>query len=174
MNHRLKTALAAMGIVSKKAKDASMIFEIDGANGEKLTFPEANDITEIEEGSAVTAEDGEHVFVADGKTYTIKVEAGKVTSLEVTEEEPLVDSEMSAETIEMLQAIANQFEENATALASLRTELETARTESESFKTAFAEMKALMSHGGDDTDDDKDKNLVIGGKKIDLKKINIK
>lgn len=172
-----RTALAKMGV--KPTVKAKMIFEIDGSNGEKLVFPEAADITEIKEESTVTAEDGEHVFVTDGNTYKIEVLAGKVVTLEVTPVEGEEPTEMSAETVQMLQAIADQFDANEVSFAELKSEIATMKSEKESLKTQLSEMKALMNHGGDGGEggeggEPKPKAFSVNGKKIDLTKINLK
>lgn len=173
MNKNWKTALAAMGIVPKNGKP-NMVLEIQDANGVNLVFPDVNDITEIEVGTAVTAEDGEHVFTADNNTYTIVVAAGVVTELEVEpiEQPPAPPADpieptnvLTPETIEMLQAFADQFEASATAIAALQ-------AQNAELVQTIADLKGLMSH-----DDDKPKpaaEVVIGGKKIDLTKINLK
>lgn len=172
MNKNWKTALAAMGIVPKNDKP-NMVLEIQDANGVNLVFPDVNDITEIEVGTTVTAEDGEHVFTADNNTYTIVVAAGVVTELEVEPIEapaPAPDpieptNVLTPETIEMLQAFADQFEVSATAIAALQ-------AQNAELVQTIADLKGLMSH-----DDDKPKpaaEVVIGGKKIDLTKINLK
>lgn len=175
MNKNWKTALAAMGITPKN-KAARMVFEIQDANGVNLVFPDANDITEIEVGSVVTAEDGEHVFTADGNTYSIVVLAGAVTELEVEPTEvptepapapaPEATNVLSVATIEMLQAFADQFEESANMIAALQ-------TKNEVLEQSITDLKALMSHS-DDKGKDQPTNVVIGGKKIDLTKINLK
>lgn len=41
--------------------------KIDDANGETMDFPEIGDVSEIAEGVAVTATDGDHIFEVDGK-----------------------------------------------------------------------------------------------------------
>ena len=138
MNKNWKTALAAMGIVPKQPK---MIFEIDGANGEKLIFPDANDITEIKEESAITAEDGEHVFVADGKTYKIEVLSGVVTKLEIVETPPAAEVDPAMQ--EVLQEFANEFEANDIEKAEMKATIS-------NLQKSIEEMKALMSHGKDD------------------------
>lgn len=172
MNKNWKTALAAMGIVPKNDKP-NMVLEIQDANGVNLVFPDVNDITEIEVGTAVTAEDGEHVFTADNNTYSIVVAAGVVTELEVEPIEPPAPAPdpieptnvLTPETIEMLQAFADQFEASAKAIEALQ-------AQSADLVQTIADLKGLMSH-----DDDKPKpatEVVIAGKKIDLTKLNLK
>lgn len=141
MNKNWKTALAAMGIVPKQKEPVKMLFEIDGANGEKLSFTDANDITEIKEGSAVVAEDGAHTFVADGKTYNIEVAGGVVTKLEIIEEttDPTTDPALA----EVLQEVANELQVSETERAEMKAEIS-------GLKTTISEMKALMVHGKDD------------------------
>lgn len=172
MNKNWKTALAAMGIVPKNDKP-NMVLEIQDANGVNLVFPDVNDITEIEVGTAVTAEDGEHVFTADNNTYSIVVAAGVVTELEVEPIDPPAPAPdpieptnvLTPETIEMLQAFADQFDASAKAIEALQ------KQNAELVQT-IADLKGLMSH-----DDDKPKpatEVVIAGKKIDLTKLNLK
>lgn len=173
MNKNWKTALAAMGIVPKNDKP-NMVLEIQDANGVNLVFPDVNDITEIEVGTAVTAEDGEHVFTADNNTYSIVVAAGVVTELEVEPIEspaPAPDpieptNVLTPETIEMLQAFADQFDASATAIAALQ------KQNAELVQT-IADLKGLMSHA-DDKKKDEPTSIVIGGKQIDLTKLNLK
>lgn len=153
-----RDALAKMGIAPKKIETPQMVFEIDGANGEKLTFPDANDITEVKEESAITAEDGEHVFIADGKTYTIEVLAGVVTKLTI--DEPVAEDTTMAE---ILQAFANEFELNTVE----KTEMKATILRLEN---TVSEMKTLMVHGKDEPK----KDFSFGGKKIDFNKLNNK
>ncbi len=176
MNRNWKTALAAMGIVPKNGKP-NMVLEIQGANGENLVFPDVNDITEIEVGTTVTAEDGEHVFTADNNTYSIVVVAGIVTELEVEpieapappapEPDPNAPTNvLTPETIEMLQAFADQFEASATAIAALQ-------AQNAELVQTIADLKGLMSHA-DDKKKDEPTSIMIGGKQIDLNKLNLK
>jgi hypothetical protein len=173
MNKNWKTALAAMGIVPKNGKP-NMVLEIQDANGVNLVFPDVNDITEIEVGTAVTAEDGEHVFTADNNTYTIVVAAGVVTELEVEPIEPPAPAPgpieptnvLTPETIEMLQAFADQFEASATAIAALQ-------AQNAELVQTIADLKGLMSHA-DDKKKDEPTSIMIGGKQIDLNKLNLK
>lgn len=174
MNKNWKTALAAMGIVPKNDKP-NMVLEIQDANGVNLVFPDVNDITEIEVGTAVTAEDGEHVFTADNNTYTIVVAAGVVTELEVEpiEQPPAPPADpieptnvLTPETIEMLQAFADQFEASTTAIAALQ-------AQNAALVQTIADLKGLMSHA-DDKKKDEPTSIMIGGKQIDLNKLNLK
>jgi homogentisate 1,2-dioxygenase len=161
MNKNWKTALAAMGIVPKQVK---MVFEIDGANGEKLIFPDANDISEIKEGIAVTAEDGEHVFITDGKTYKIEVTSGKVAKIDITEEKE-AEAE-GADMQEVLQEFANEFEAKDLQITEMKATIST-------LQKSIEDIKALMSHGKDDLKKE-EKDFFINGKKIDLSKIKNK
>ena len=148
----------------------------DQATGENMIFPEIGDVSEIREGVTVTATDGEHVFVADATTYTVEVANGVVTS--VTETPTDAATASSPETTEFVEAVAEAlgeheaFKTEATAqLAELKTALATAQQELKDFK-------ATMSHGGDGTGANGaaatgGKTVSIGGKKIDLNKINI-
>jgi hypothetical protein len=160
----------------KKPPKSTAKLEVDDANGETLIFPEIGDVSEIAEGIAVTATDGDHVFTADSTTYNVVVEGGKVTGVTETPIQAEA-SEMSAETAEFVEAVALELEANAefktTAgadIAEMKTQLATALNE---IKT----LKATMSHKtpkeGEGDDDDK-KSVSIGGKKINLNKLNLK
>ena len=157
--------------------------EIDGANGEKIIFPEIGDISEVQDGIAVEAENGKHVFTVDSSVYTIEVLDGKVTSV-IEDTTGGDDSEMSAETEEFLTAVAEALQDaaefKATALARI-----------EALTTELKDFKALMGHKGDGATGatggagatgaagatggaGAKKPLVIGGKTINLDKINLK
>jgi hypothetical protein len=150
-----REALMSFGIVPKQAK---MLFEIDDANGKKLIFPEANDVTEIQEGTSVTAENDDYVFTDDAKTYKITVENRKVSAIEITEEEQPIDMK------EVLQSFADEFHAKDLQVK----ELESTVAE---MKTEITQLKALMSHG---KDDEVKKTVTFGGKKIDFDKLNKK
>jgi CO dehydrogenase/acetyl-CoA synthase delta subunit len=154
-----RETLMSFGIVPKEAK---MLFEIDDANGTKLIFPEANDITEIQEGTTVTADNGEYVFTDDAKTYKITVDSGKVSAIEITEEQP--EEEQPIEMKEVLQSFADEFHAKDLQVK----ELESTVAE---MKTEITQLKALMSHG---KDDEVKKTVTFGGKKIDFDKLNKK
>jgi hypothetical protein len=169
--------LAKMKIV-KAPRVAKAILEIDDANGETLIFPEIGDASEIAEDVTVTATDGAHVMTVDGRTFTVDILNGKVVA--VTEDAPAGDedaaAEMNAETAEFVQAVAEALEEaaefKATAEAKIAEQAETIATMQEDFK----KFKATMGHSDDKApagDDDK-KQVVIGKKKIDFSKINLK
>jgi hypothetical protein len=161
-----------------KPRQATAKLEIDDANGELLIFPEIGDVSEIAQDVAVTATDGTHVFTADTKTYTVEVLGGKVVSV-VSEDAATPPAAMSQETIDFIEAVAQELEANeafrATAQASidsLTTDLATARAE-------VATLKGLMKHGGDGTGGDGTggagaTTVKIAGKTIDLGKINLK
>lgn len=171
--------LAAIKAKAKKntsKPEPNAALKIDDANGETMDFPEIGDVSEIAEGVAVTAADGEHVFEADGKIYTLTVLGGKVTAVVVTEAEADTSAEMNAETAEFVEAVAEglakaeEFETTATLeIADLKKQLATA-------VASLDKLKATLKHGGDGLggDDDKSKTLKIGGKTIDLSRINLK
>jgi hypothetical protein len=165
MNKNWKTALAAMGITPKIKKQPDMLFEIDDANGVKLSFPDANDATEVVEGAKVNVADGEYTFEVDSVIHTITVADGVVTAKSSIDKVE-ASSEMNAETKEFLQAVANEFENTATMLADLKKELTQTKTD-------LVNMKALIKHSGDQEKPD-NQVLNLGGKKIDLNKINLK
>lgn len=153
-----------------KAKPkATAKLEIDDANGETVVFPEIGDVSEIAEGTAVTATDGDHVFTADGKTYTVTVAAGVVTAIVEDVPVPAADG-MNEDTMAFVEAVAEAMEAN-----------ETFRAEANAKITALEEtlktLKATMSHPapkeGEGTDD-APKGLKIAGKTINLSNINLK
>ena len=160
-----------------KAKPTAKL-EIDGANGETLIFPEIGDVSEIAEGVAVTATDGEHIFVADATTYTVTVAGGLITAVVETpvEDAPPADA-MSAETAEFVEAVAMECETNEVFRTTARAEIDELKT---SLATALGEIKTLkatMSHKTPkegEGDDDKPKPFKVAGKTIDLTKINLK
>jgi hypothetical protein len=163
------------------ARKSTAKLEIDDANGEKLIFPEIGDVSEIAEGVAVTATDGTHVFVADTTTYTVEVLAGAIVSVVETPTEadqPAAEA-MSPETVEFIEAVAQALEDaeefKATANAKIEAQEKLIATMQEDFK----KFKATMGHKDDKgdgagADDDKNKKVSIGGKSIDLAKLNLK
>jgi hypothetical protein len=163
----------------KKKPQATAKLEIDDANGEKLTFPEIGDVSEIAEGVAVTATDGEHVFTSDSATYTVTVLAGVITAVVETpiEEEPAPES-MSAETVEFIEAVAEAMEVSETFQATAKGQIEKLTSDLETALGEIKTLKASMSHGrakeGEGDDDDEPKPLMVNGKPINLKKINLK
>lgn len=164
----------------KKAKTpAKAKLEIDDAAGEKMIFPNIGDVSEIDEQTEVTATDGPHVFTADGSTYTIEVLGGKVTSVVEDQTDTADDGEaLNEETQAFVEAVAEGLLENSTAVTAAQGEIETLKTELATAVAEIAKMKGLMKHGGDGTqegDDGKgEKPLVVGGKTIDIKKLNFK
>lgn len=166
MKKNWKQALAALGIKPTSKPKATALFEVDAADGTKLTFPEINDLTELKEGVTTTAEDGEYVFQADGKTYEVEVMGGMVKTVEeVTSgtEDPTMPDGLA----EALQAFADEFEAKDA-------QIEALQTEATALKTSIESLKTLMSHGKDDTEPRNDKTIVVAGKKIDLSKLNKK
>lgn len=167
MKKNWREALAALGIKPTKKPAPTALFEVDTADGTKLSFPDINDITELQEGATTSAEDGEYTFQADGKTYKVVIAGGVVTSMEETEAEGGDPSiEMAEGLAEALQAFANEFEAKDAEILELK-------TEAAATKTAIENLKALMSHGSDETAG-KPKDVVVGGRKIDLSKLNKK
>jgi len=171
-----KERLAKM--TGKKKPQATSKLEIDDANGEKLTFPEIGDVSEIAEGVAVTATDGEHVFTSDSTTYTVTVLAGVITAVVGTpiEEDPAPES-MSAETVEFIEAVAEAMGVSETFQATAKGQIEKLTTDLATALDEIKTLKAGMSHGkakeGEGTDD-KPKTFKVGGKSINLGKINLK
>ena len=168
--------LAALKGKGKQHK-ATAKLEIDDATGEKLIFPEIGDVSEIAEGVAIEATDGEHVFVADTTTYTVTVAGGKVTAVveTPTEIEEEAAAEMSVETAEFVEAVAQELEVNETFRTTAATDIADLKTQ---LATALGEIKTLkstMSHGkAKEGEAEEAKEFKIGGKKIDLSKINLK
>lgn len=158
MNKNWKTALMALGIVPKG--QPTMAFEVDDSNGKKLNFTDANDATEIMEGSNVDAEDGDYTFVIDTKTYVITVLSGKVTALEITESDAPVagSNDLSTQTVELLQAFANEFEVKDAQILALQAEIK--------------EIKSLMTHEPEPKEPKQ--TAIVGGKKINFDNINLK
>jgi hypothetical protein len=166
---------AADLLAGKKAKTAAQAkLEIDDrVSGEKLIFPDLGAVSEIVEGVAVTATDGEHIFEADGSVYTVEVKDGIVVSVV----EDTTGGEMNEDTQAFVQAVAEElaeteaFKADATArMVKLETDLATALV-------TISDLKAKMSHKDDrDEVDDKDKKgkIILKGKEIDLSKINLK
>lgn len=156
-------------------RKATAKLEIDDANGETLVFPEIGDVSEIAEEVAVTATDGTHVVSVDGKTMTVEVLQGKVVSVVEEMVEDPASAEMSAETQEFIEAVAEALEEaaefKATAQATISKQAETIATLQEDFK----KFKATMGHADDKAPaGDEKKEVKIGGKKIDIAKLNLR
>lgn len=168
--------LAALKGKGKQHK-ATAKLEIDDATGETLIFPEIGDVSEIAEGVAIEATDGEHVFVADTTTYTITVAGGKVTAVVETPvaDDPAADTEMNAETVAFVEAVAEALEAGETFQTTAKASIEKLTTD---LATALAEIKTLkstMSHGkAEEGEAGEAKEFKVGGKKIDLNKINLK
>jgi len=167
--------LAALKGKGKQHKTTAKL-EIDDATGEKLVFPEIGDVSEIAEGVAIEATDGEHVFVADTTTYTVTVAGGKVTAVvETVEEDPAAETEMNAETVAFVEAVAEAletgeaFQTTAEArITKLEADLATALGTIQTLKSTMSHAKAPEGEGADT------KEFKVGGKKIDLSKINLK
>jgi len=152
--------------------------EIDDANGETLIFPEIGDVSEIAEGVAVTATDGEHIFVADAITYTVTVAGGLITAVVETpvEDAPPADA-MSAETAEFVEAVAFELETNEAFRTTAQASIDALTTGLATANATIATLKATMSHKAPkegEGDDDKPKSFKVAGKTIDLTKINLK
>lgn len=167
--------LAALKGKGKQHKSTAKL-EIDDATGETLVFPEIGDVSEIAEGVAIEATDGEHVFVADTTTYTVTVAGGKVTTVvETPTEGAAEETEMNAETVAFVEAVAEALETGEAFQATATASIDKLTTD---LATALAEIKTLkstMSHGKAKEGEAEDaKEFKVGGKKIDLSKINLK
>ena len=159
-----------------KAKPTAKL-EIDDANGETLIFPEIGDVSEIAEGVAVTATDGEHIFVADATTYTVTVAGGLITAVVETpvEDAPPADA-MSAETAEFVEAVAMECETNEAFRTTARAEIDELKTSLAAALGEIKTMKATMSHATPpegEGDKGEPKKFKVAGKTIDLTKINL-
>lgn len=169
--------LAALKGKGKQHKSSAKL-EIDDATGETLIFPEIGDVSEIVEGVAVTATDGDHVFVADTTTYTVTVMAGVVTAVvetPVEEADPAAETEMNAETVAFVEAVAEALEAGETFQTTATASIEKLTTD---LATALAEIKTLkstMSHAKAPEGEGEDKKVFkVAGKPVDLTKINLK
>ncbi len=167
--------LAALKGKGKQHKSTAKL-EIDDATGEKLIFPEIGDVSEIAEGVAIEATDGEHVFVADTTTYTVTVAGGKVTAVveAPVQADPAADTEMNAETVAFVEAVAEALEAGETFQTTATADIAEVKAQ---LATALAEIKTLkstMSHGkAKEGEAEETKEFKVGGKKIDLSKINL-
>lgn len=165
-----------------KAKpQATAKLEVDDANGEKMIFPEIGDVSEIKEGVAVTATDGTHVFVADTTTYTCEVADGKIVSVmqTPTEEAAAEDPEaFNEDTQAFFEAVAQELEAGETFRAEAQAEIDNLKTQLATATQSITDLKALLKHGGDGTNDPKPtgaaKSVTVGGRSINLEKINLK
>ncbi len=163
-----------------KAKPTAKL-EIDDATGETLVFPEIGDVSEIAEGVAVTATDGDHVFTADATTYTVTVLDGVITAVvEVPTEEEAAAEAMSEETVEFIEAVAEALEVNEAFRATAQAAIDKLTTDLATAVGTIANLRATMTHKGDGTGDDGNggagagaTGLKINGKPIDLSKINL-
>lgn len=170
--------LAKMKLVGTRKPTAKL--EIDDANGEKLSFPEIGDVSEIAEGVAVTATDGTHVFVADNTTYTVEVLAGAIVSVveTPTEADPPAPEAMSSETKEFIDAVAEALEEHAEFKATAEAKIEAQEQLIATMQADFKKFKATMGHKDDKVDepggDEPKKKVTINGKAIDFAKLNLK
>lgn len=158
-----------------KPRGATAKLEIDDANGELLIFPEIGDVSEIAAEVAVTATDGTHVFTADTKVYTVEVLGGKVVSV-VSED--VAPAAMSQETIDFIEAVAQELEANETFRTTAQASIETLTADLATAREEVKTLKGLMKHGGDGTGGEGGNGgattVKVGGKTIDLGKINLK
>jgi len=173
-----KDRLAKM--TGKAKPKATAKLEIDDANGEKLLFPEIGDVSEIAEGVAVTATDGEHVFTSDNTTYTVTVAAGVITAVVETPIEDVPAAEaMSEDTIAFVEAVAEAMEVAETFQATATADIKDLKTQLATALGTIETLKATMSHakpkeGEGEGDDGTPKPFRINGKSINLDKINLK
>lgn len=185
MKHNWKQLLANMGIKPAAKTGATNLLEVTGATGELISFPDISDPTEIAEGTAVVADDGDHVFDVDMKCYTVTVAGGLVTAVLIEDcapadpaapAAPADPAAPSTDTTAFLTAVVEEITAlnaaNVTKDAQIATMLETIN----GLNTTLTTLKGLMSHGGDGAEGNKPEstNVVIGGKNIDLSKINLK
>ena len=169
MNEQIKNwrdRLAKMKFVKRQS---TALLEVDDVNGEKLIFPEIGEASEITTDTVVTATDGTHVISLDNKTLTIEVLNGKVAS--VTEDGS--QEEMNEETQQFVEAVATALLDHDTLLATAQKTIEAQAATIATMQEDFKKFKATMSHQNDEVVE-KEKGVLIGGKKIDLSKINLK
>jgi hypothetical protein len=152
--------------------------EIDDANGETLSFPDIGDVSEIVDGVTVTASDGTHVFTADNSVYTIEVAGGKVTKVvEDQTGDPAPGAEaMSPETVEFIEAVAEALEAHETFRVTAQATIDAQAQTIATMQADFVKFKATMGHKSDKDDvlEKGEKKVQIGGKSIDLTKLNLK
>ena len=167
--------LAALKGKGKQHKSTAKL-EIDDATGEKLVFPEIGDVSEIAEGVAIEATDGEHVFVADATTYTVTVAGGKVTAVvETPTEEAAGETEMNAETVAFVEAVAEALETGEAFQTTAGARITKLEADLATALVTIGTLKSTMSHGkAKEGEAEEAKEFKIGGKKIDLSKINLK
>ena len=167
--------LAALKGKGKQHKSTAKL-EIDDATGEKLVFPEIGDVSEIAEGVAVTATDGEHVFVADTTTYTVTVAGGKVTAVvETPTEEAAGETEMNAETVAFVEAVAEALETGEAFQTTAGARITKLEADLATALVTIGTLKSTMSHGkAKEGEAEETKEFKIGSKKIDLSRINLK
>lgn len=167
--------LAALKGKGKQHKSTAKL-EIDDATGEKLVFPEIGDVSEIAEGVAIEATDGEHVFVADTTTYTVTVAGGKVTAIvETPTEEAADETEMNAETVAFVEAVAEALETGEAFQTTAEARITKLEADLATALGTIGTLKSTMSHGkAKEGEAEEAKEFKIGGKKIDLSKINLK
>lgn len=182
MKHNWKQLLANMGIKPAKT-GATNLLEVTGATGELISFPDISDPTEIAEGTAVVADDGDHIFEADTKVYTVTVAGGLVTAVTTEDVAPADPAAPPADPVapsEDTTAFVTAVVEEITALNAANTAKDTQIASMletiNGLNTTLTTLKGLMSHGGDGAEENKPEstNVVIGGKNIDLSKINLK
>ena len=161
----------------KGAAKPTAKLEVDDANGEKLILPEIGDVSEIAEGVTVTATNGDHVFTADATTYTVTVLDGVITKVaEAPTAEEEAPSAMSDETVEFIEAVAQELETNEAFRVSAKASIDALTAGLATANATIAALKSTMSHGkakeGEGAGEPK--GFTVGGKKIDLNKINLK
>lgn len=164
------------GIRGKAKPKATAKLEIDDANGETLMFPEIGDVSEIAEGVAVTATDGDHVFVADTTTYTVTVLDGIITK--VLAEETEIEEEasaMSPETVEFIEAVAQELGVNEEFRATAQASIDDLTSRLATALSSIETMRATMTHKTPEEGEGSGakKPVKIGKKEINLDKINL-
>lgn len=162
---------------AKTKPAATAKLEIDDANGETMVFPDIGDVSEIVEGVAVTATDADHVFTADGSTYTITVLDGKVTTvIEDTTEE---DEDPGADqTGDFIEAVATELATNETFRTTAQASIDAANARADKMEADLVALKKLLKHKGDGTNEEggagAPKAVKVNGMTINLDKINLK
>lgn len=163
-------------IKGRKKPEATAKLEIaDRATGTVIVFPEIGAVSEIDTDVAVTAEDGQYVFEADGFVYTVDVKDGKVTNVV---EDQTGEDVMSADTTAFIEGVAEALETAETFQTDATARIEKLETDLATALSTIKDLRSKISHKSDRDDEDPDKNpkgkIKIGGKDIDLSKINLK
>lgn len=167
---------AAALVKGKKKEEATAKLEIaDRATGKVIVFPEIGAVSEIDTDVAVTAEDGQYVFEADGFVYTVDVKDGKVTNVV---EDQTGEDVMNSDTTAFIEGVAEALETAETFQTDATARIEKLETDLATALTTIKDLRSKISHKSDRDDEDPEKDpkgkIKVGGKEINLGKINLK